>query len=209
MAKAVEPHDIEAESAVLGAVMLRNELWHDAASVLKSEDFYRGAHQKVWASMKRLIEKGSAIDALTLKDDLHREDDLETVGGYAYLSSLVDGVPKSINLVHYARIVREKATLRTVLDIGQRVVNQAYGQADSAMLIEAAVSELLRNVMPDELGAVDLGPGVAEYVRQLDDATTDEVIPTGFRDIDDMMAGGLRAGDLVIVAARPSVGKSS
>jgi replicative DNA helicase len=105
------PHDLESERAVLGAILIRPDVFFDVADVLQADDFYRDAHRRIFRHMRALVDTKTAIDALTLRDALARANELEPVGGAAYVIGLTDGVPRSTNAPDYARIVREKARL--------------------------------------------------------------------------------------------------
>ena len=109
------PHNLEAERSVLGAILLHNDAFNLAAEVIDSVDFFRDAHRRIFGKMVKLAERGDAIDLVTLKEELGRSGELDEVGGPAYLPALVDGVPRSTNVEHYARIVKEKATLRSLI----------------------------------------------------------------------------------------------
>src|SRR5205809_2184305 len=104
------PHNLEAERSVLGAVLLHNDAFNLAAEVIDSSDFFRDAHRRIFDKMVKLVERGDAIDLVTLKEELNRAGELDQVGGPAYITALVHGVPRSTNVEHYARIIQEKAT---------------------------------------------------------------------------------------------------
>ena len=109
------PNNLEAERCVLGAILIHNESFNVAAELIDANDFFRDAHRRVFDKMVGLNERGQAIDFVTLKDELNRSGDLDEVGGPAYISALADGVPRSTNVDHYARIVKEKSTLRNLI----------------------------------------------------------------------------------------------
>src|ERR1700724_3822706 len=109
------PHNLEAERSVLGAILLHNDAFNLAVEVIDSHDFFRDAHRRIFDKMVKLVERGDAIDLVTLKEELGRASELEEVGGPAYIAALVDGVPRSTNVEHSARIVKEKATLRNLI----------------------------------------------------------------------------------------------
>src|SRR6267378_2514917 len=109
------PHNLEAERSVLGAILIHNDAFNQAAEVLKPRDFYRDAHRRIFEKMVQLSERGNAIDFVTLKEELSRSGELDEVGGPAYVASLVDGLPHATNVEYYARIVREKSTLRNLI----------------------------------------------------------------------------------------------
>src|SRR5262249_20371080 len=125
------PHNLEAERSVLGAILLHNDAFNLAAEVIDSADFFRDAHRRIFDRMVTLVERGEAIDLVTHKEELVRSGELEEVGGPAYIASLVDGVPRSTNVEHYARIVKEKATLRSLIFSANKIVASAYeGEED-------------------------------------------------------------------------------
>src|SRR4249920_3846311 len=126
------PHNLEAERSVLGAILLHNDAFNLAAEVIDSKDFFRDAHRRIFDKMVKLVERGDAIDLVTLKEELGRSGDLDQVGGPAYIAALVDGVPRSTNVEHYARIIKEKATLRRLIFSANRIISQAYQAEDDA-----------------------------------------------------------------------------
>src|SRR5712691_1696719 len=109
------PHNLEAERSVLGAILLHNDAFNLAAEVIDSRDFYRDAHRRIFDGMVALAERAHPIDLVTLKEELGRSGDIDEVGGPAYIAALVDGVPRSTNVAQYARIIKEKATLRNLI----------------------------------------------------------------------------------------------
>src|ERR1700694_2393632 len=129
------PHNLEAERSVLGAVLLHNDAFNLAAEVIDSNDFFRDAHRRIFDKMVKLAERGDAIDLVTLKEELGRSGDLEEVGGPAYITALFDGVPRSMNSEHYARIIKEKATLRSLIFSANKILATAYEAEDDADLI--------------------------------------------------------------------------
>ena len=116
------PHNLEAERSVLGAILLHNDAFNLAAEVIDAHDFFRDAHRRIFDKMVNLAERGDAIDLVTLKEELGRSGDLEEVGGPAYIAALVDGVPRSTNVEHYARIIKEKATLRNLIASANKIL---------------------------------------------------------------------------------------
>src|SRR4051794_9192200 len=120
------PHNLEAKKSVLGAILIHNEAFNHAAELIDSRDFFRDAHRRIFDKMVALSERNEAIDLVTLKEELQRSGEIEEVGGPAYIASLGDGVPRSANVEHYARIVKEKATLRNLIHAANRIVADAY-----------------------------------------------------------------------------------
>src|SRR5688572_10575059 len=119
------PHNLEAERSVLGAILLHQDAFDLATEVLDSADFFRDAHRRIFDKMVKLAERGDAIDLVTLKEELSRSGEIDEVGGPAYISALVDGVPRSTNIEHYARIIKEKSTLRRLIFSANRILTTA------------------------------------------------------------------------------------
>ena len=208
------PHNLEAERSVLGAILIHNEAFNHAAELIDSRDFFRDAHRRIFDKMVILSERGDAIDLVTLKDELQRAGELEEVGGPAYIASLADGVPRSANVEHYARIVKEKATLRNVIHAANRILADAYQAEEDADLILDGAEKAIFEIAEDKIreGFVPLRDLVQssfatiEKLQQHKGLVTG--VPTGFVDLDEMTSG-LQPSDLVLVAARPSMGKTS
>src|SRR5215471_10063737 len=208
------PHNLEAEKSVLGAILIHNEAFNHAAELIDSRDFFRDAHRRIFDKMVALSERNEPIDLITLKDELQRAGDLEEVGGPAYIASLADGVPRSANVEHYARIVKEKATLRNVIHAANRILADAYQAEDDADLILDGAEKAIFEIAEDKIreGFVPLRDLVQssfatiEKLQQHKGLVTG--VPTGFVDLDEMTSG-LQPSDLVLVAARPSMGKTS
>src|SRR5476649_2658436 len=208
------PHNLEAERSVLGAILLHNDAFNLAAEVIDSNDFFRDAHRRIFDKMVKLSERGDAIDLVTLKEELGRSGELDEVGGPAYISALVDGVPRHTNVEHYARIIKEKATLRNLIFSANKILATAYAAEDDADLIldqaESAIFKIADDKVRDGFVSLrDLAQGSLDTIEKLH--SRKELVtgvPTGFTDLDEMTAG-LQAGDLVIIAARQSMGKTS
>jgi replicative DNA helicase len=199
---------------VLGAILIHNEAFNHAAELIDSRDFFRDAHRRIFDKMVALSERNEPIDLVTLKDELGRAGDLEEVGGPAYIASLADGVPRSANVEHYARIVKEKATLRSVIHAANRILADAYQAEEDADLILDGAEKAIFEIAEDKIreGFVPLRDLVQssfatiEKLQQHKGLVTG--VPTGFVDLDEMTSG-LQPSDLVLVAARPSMGKTS
>jgi replicative DNA helicase len=208
------PHNLEAEKSVLGAILIHNEAFNHAAELIDSRDFFRDAHRRIFDKMVALSERNDAIDLITLKDELQRAGDLEEVGGPAYIASLADGVPRSANVEYYARIVKEKATLRSLIHSANRILADAYQAEEDADVILDGAEKAIFEIAEDKIreGFVPLRDLVQssfatiEKLQQHKGLVTG--VPTGFVDLDEMTSG-LQPSDLVLVAARPSMGKTS
>ena len=208
------PHNLEAERSVLGAILVHNDAFNLAAQVIDSRDFYRDAHRRIFDKMVMLNERNHAIDFVTLKEELSRAGEIDEVGGPAYVASLADGVPRATNVEYYARIVKEKATLRNLIFAANKILTNAYeADQESDLILDEAESAIFA-VADDRLKAGfvpmrqlvhDSFPKIEQLFEQKRLITG---VPTGFVDLDEMTRG-LQAGDLVIVAARPSMGKTS
>src|SRR6266849_6793948 len=208
------PHNLEAERSVLGAILLHNDAFNFAAEVIDAGDFYREAHRRIFDKMVKLAERGAAIELVTLKEELGRSGDLDEVGGPAYISALIDGVPRSTNVEHYARIIKEKATLRNLIFSANKILSTAYeAEEDADVLLDRAEHAIFAiaddKVRDGFVSLRDLAQSSLETIEKLH-ARKELVtgVPTGFTDLDEMTSG-LQASDLVIIAARPSMGKTS
>jgi len=208
------PHNLEAEKSVLGAILIHNEAFNHAAELIDSRDFFRDAHRRIFDKMVALSERNDAIDLVTLKEELQRSGELEEVGGPAYIASLADGVPRSANVEHYARIVKEKATLRSVIHAANRILADAYHAEEDADLILDGAEKAIFEIAEDKIregftplrDLVQSSFATIEKLQQHKGLVTG--VPTGFVDLDEITSG-LQPSDLVLVAARPSMGKTS
>ncbi len=208
------PHDLDAEKSVLGAVLINNQAFNQAAEVVDAADFYRDAHRRIFEKMVGLTDRGSPVDLLTLKDELARSGELDEVGGPAYISALTDGVPRSSNVEHYAKIVKEKSTLRRLIQSASDVLGRAYdAEEDADDLLDEAERSIfqiaehrLRSGFVPVSQLVDSGYQLIEQLQEHRGLVTGA--PSGFVDLDEMTSG-FQNSDLVIVAARPSMGKTS
>jgi replicative DNA helicase len=208
------PHNLEAEKAVLGAILINNIAFNQTAEVIDSDDFFRVAHQRIFDKMVSLNERNQPVDLVTLKDELARAGELDEVGGPAYISSLTDGVPRSANVEHYAKIVKEKSTLRRLIQSATDVLSRAYdAEEDAENLLDEAersifqiADEKMRSGFVRIGQLVDSGYQLIEQLQAQRGLITG--VPSGFVDLDEMTSG-FQKSDLVIVAARPAMGKTS
>lgn len=208
------PHNLDAERSVLGAILLDNEAFNTAVAIIKPEAFFRDAHRRIFDRMIDLSERRTAIDVVTLREELTRSGELEEVGGVVYLSSLVDGVPHATNVEYYARIVKEKATLRSLIFAAKKIVANAYEADQDADLILDDAEGAIFSVAEDRIkaGFVPMRQLVQESFPKIEKLFQHQSFITGvgthLPDLD-RMTRGFQPGDLVIVAARPSMGKTS
>ncbi|MEO8483685.1 MAG: replicative DNA helicase [Acidobacteriota bacterium] len=208
------PHNLEAEKCVLGAILINNHAFNQATEVIDSGDFFRDAHRRLFDKMIGLSERSQPIDLVTLKDELVRSGELDEVGGPAYISALTDGVPRSANVEHYARIVKEKSTLRRLIQSATEVLGRAYdAEEDADSLLDEAERSIfqiaehrMRSGFVRVGEMVDSGYQMIEKLQQQRGLVTG--VPTGFVDLDEMTSG-FQKSDLIIIAARPGMGKTS
>ena len=214
MAERTLPHNLEAEKCVLGAILIDNPSFNQAAEVIDAGDFFRDAHRRIFEKMIGLSERSQPIDPVTLKDELTRTGELDEVGGPAYVASLTDGVPRSANVEYYAKIVKEKSTLRKLIQSASEVLGRAYdAEQDADDLLDEAERSIfqiaehrLRTGFVPLSELVNSGYELIEKLQEHKGLVTG--VPTGFTDLDEMTSG-FQPSDLVIVAARPSMGKTS
>lgn len=208
------PHSIEAERSVLGAILIENTAINRAQEILKEADFYRDPHRKIFKVMNDLSEKTTAIDTVTVKEELSRAGELDAVGGPAYIASLIDGVPRSANVEYYARIVKEKAILRSLIEAGGRIVSTAYEASQEPDDILDESERLIFQIAQDRLRAgfvpmkaiADQSLKTIEQLAERRELVTG--LPTGYKLLNEYTSG-LQPADLIILAARPGMGKTS
>ncbi|MCP4297620.1 MAG: replicative DNA helicase [Proteobacteria bacterium] len=208
------PHDQEAEQAVLGSVLYDNTTFSEIASVLKPASFFLVAHQYIFQAMIELEENGDPIDEILIGDQLRSKQQLEEVGGYSYIGSLVDCSPEVGHIQHYSKIVQEHALLRelieTTTEIARKSRNPEQNITDLLSDAENKISEIATRTSEENYQHIK--EILIESFTRLEkiSATTDEVtgIPTGFVDLD-RLTSGLQPSDLIVLAARPSMGKTA
>jgi replicative DNA helicase len=208
------PHSLDAEKSVLGAILISNDAFNHAAELIDSHDFFRDAHRRIFDKMVVLSQRGVAIDFITLKDELAKAGELDEVGGPAYVASLADGVPRSTNVEYYARIVKEKATLRNLIHSANKILVEAYQAEQEPDLLLDEAERAIFAIAEDRIRAgfvplrdlVQSSFTTIEKLQQTKGAITG--VPSGFADLDEMTTG-FQPGDLVVIAARPSMGKTS
>ncbi|NHM33581.1 replicative DNA helicase [Neobacillus terrae] len=214
LADRLPPQNIEAEQAVLGAIFLEPSALTMASEMLIPEDFYRAAHQKIFNAMLSLNDHGKAVDLITVTEELAASKLLEDTGGVSYLSELAGSVPTAANIEYYARIVGEKSLLRRLIRTATEIAQDGYTREDE---VEALLSEAEKNIMEvaqrKNAGAFhnikDVLVRTYDNIEQMHNRKGDITgIETGFRELDRMTAGFQR-NDLIIVGARPSVGKTA
>jgi len=210
----VPPQNIEAEQSVLGAVLLENEAINQTLEILTAEDFYRETHREIFRAMMDLSDHNQPVDAITLTDALRTKGVLEQIGGPAYIAELADTVPTAANVSHYARIVREKAVLRSLATIATDIASSAYeANADVDEFLDTAEHRIFeiseRRIKPSFHDMRDLTRESLKILERLyENRELVTGVPTGFKDLD-VLTAGLQPSDLIVLAARPSMGKTA
>ncbi len=208
------PNSPEAERAILGAVLLDNALISQAIELLKIEDFYVPSHRRIFQVMVGLFERGSAIDHILISDDLRRESALESVGGLSFIMNLTYGLPHFTNITHYAKIVKGKSLLRQLVKSANKITAEALEEEDEPEIIldhaEHAIFQLADERTRQGFAHVKpIADALLEHVQEMAGRSAMLTgLTTGFTELD-AMTSGLQRSDLIIVAARPSMGKTS
>ncbi len=213
------PHSVEAEQSVLGGILLDTSAWDKVADLLSESDFYRHEHRLIWRHIGRLTERAQPVDVITVAESLESNAELEKAGGLVYLGTLAQNVPSAANIRRYAEIVRERAIMRKLVEVGSEIATSAYnpGGRSAGQLLDEAESRVLEINEEGERGAqgfIPIPPLLTQVVERIetlygrDNASDVTGIATGFADLD-RMTSGLQPGDLIIVAGRPSMGKTA
>lgn len=209
----IPPHNAEAEQYILGAIILNNQTLVQAAEKLKSEDFFTITHQRIYTRMLVLFEEGRGIDPITLCDELRKVGELDIIGGAAYVASLYEGVPRFSDITNYVRIVKNKAILRRLITTCNLSMMRAFDDEEEPTEILSAHERELFTISEETIKKdfVRVGDVAGERLIEIENVGSREElitgVATGFADID-YMTSGLQKGDLIIVAARPSMGKT-
>lgn len=208
------PHNMEAEQAVLGAIFLDNEALITCTEIIRSEDFYRTAHQRIFQVMEDLAERGEPVDLVTVTDELKDKKILDEIGGVTYLADLANAVPTAANVEYYAKIIEEKATLRRLIRTATKIVSDGYAQEDEIHSILAEAEKGIMEISQRKMrgGFVSIKDVLLETYDRIEMLSNrqGEVtgVPSGYKDLD-QMTSGFQPSDLIIIAARPSVGKTA
>ncbi|HKQ08935.1 MAG TPA: replicative DNA helicase [Blastocatellia bacterium] len=207
------PSNVEAERSILGAILLDNAVCNQAIELLKREDFFLDSHRRIYEKMISLSERGAAIDHITLTDELRKAAEFEQVGGLTYIASLMDGVPRTDTIEHYAKIVKSKSQLRKLITASNQIIASCFDEEDDPEIIIDRAEALIFQIAEDRVrqGFQYIGEVAQRRLEQIEQmAGRPEMItgvPTGFTDFD-QLTSGLQRQDLIIVAARPSMGKA-
>jgi replicative DNA helicase len=214
LAQRLPPQNLEAETSVLGGVLLDNEALNRVLEVIKEGDFYRESHRKIFSAILDLYERSEPVDLITLAEALRKREGLEEVGGIEYLNSLVNSIPTAANITYYAKIVKEKATLRKLVNRATEIVSQVYGHSgdvdDFLDQAERSIFEISEDrVRPSFFPIKDIIKSSFKTIERLyEKRQLITGVPTGFAKLDELTSG-LQASDLIIVAGRPSMGKTA
>ncbi|MCF7944953.1 MAG: replicative DNA helicase [Spirochaetia bacterium] len=211
----VPPHNIDAETAVLGAFLLDNEALTVIADYLRVDDFYRHSHQKIFSAIVSLFHKGEVVDIITLVEELKKNEDLEICGGISYVSNLTSSVPTSANVQYYADIVRSSSIRRQLLKISNEIISKAYDDTEDYKDILAEAEKKIFDIT-DESSAKsgyrlssDVVNETINIIEKLYQAGGDYTgLPTGFPELDNLTSG-FQKSDFIVIGARPSVGKTA
>src|SRR3954471_2733629 len=210
----VPPHDLDAERAVIGAMLVSEAAVSVVGERLEAEDFYSETHRVLYGAMMRLYSKGGPIDQLTLSDELRSVGEFDRIGGRQYVFRLVESVPTAANAARYAEIVRGKALLRAVIDAGSRIQQEAFAEPDDVTQALDAAEQLIYGVsnrqLKEHLAPVsELAPGALEMIQRLYEQEGEVTgVESGFEDLD-RLTTGFHKSDLVVLAARPAMGKTA
>ncbi len=210
------PHSLEAEQSVLGGLMIANDAWDKVADMVTDADFYRPEHRLIFRRMAQLVEASQPIDIVTLADALTHADELDRAGGFAYLAEVARNTPSAANIRAYAIAVRERSSLRALIAAAQTIADSGFhpeGRSSAELLDDAErrIAQISED-RPKVGGPEAINPLLKKAVDRIDELFNSDSaitgISTGFTDLDDMTSG-LQRGDMVVVAARPSMGKTT
>jgi len=213
----VPPHSIEAEQAVLGGLLIDPVAWDQVADIVRDEDFYRQDHRLVFEAMSELAGGGKPVDMVTVAEQLQRRARLDEAGGLGYLGTLARDTPTAVNVRSYAQIVRERSLLRKLISAGREITSSVFSDEGFAArelvdMAEQRVFEIAEQSAGSREGAQRISNMLPGLIDKIDEWHTNpdalRGLPTGFTDFD-KKTGGLRGGDLVIIAGRPSMGKTT
>jgi len=210
----IPPQNIEAEKSVLGSLLLDKEAITKVGDFLKDDDFYKKNHQIIYQAILDLFEKGEEIDILSVINRLKEKKELEEIGGEEYLTELVNFVPTSANVLNYAKIVKKKKVLRDLIEASHEIEQLGYNESEDSDIILDKAEKTIFKIAQRSLTQrfVPLKEDLKEAFERIDKLSKQEIsyrgIPTGFRDLDNILSG-LQKSDLIILASRPSLGKSA
>jgi len=214
LAQRIPPQNLEAEVSVLGGILLENEALNRVLEVMREEDFYREAHRKIFSAILALYERNEPADLITLAEVLRKREHLEDIGGIEYLNSLVNGVPTAANITYYAKIIKEKSLLRKLIHRATEIVSQGYAGSEDVHdfldRAEQAIFEISEDrVRPSFYPIKDIIKSSFKTIEKLfENRQLITGVATGFVKLDELTSG-LQPSELIIVAGRPSMGKTA
>lgn len=210
----VPPQNVEAEQSVIGAMLIEREAISKVAEFLRPEDFYREAHRLIYTTIMDLFNKNDAVDMVTVTENLRKLDKLESVGGISYITSLANSIPTAANVIYHARIIEEKSLLRLLINAATEIAGMGYEGSDEATqildhaerkILEVSGRKMGRDFTPISTIVMDTFNKIEQLYASKGGITG---LPTGFKDLD-RLTSGLQPSDLVLIAARPSMGKTA
>jgi len=216
LALKIPPHSLEAERSVLGGLMLEDRAWDSIAALITAEDFYRNDHRVIFRCMSDLAEQNKPLDIVTISESLDNVNELTNIGGIAYLSELASSTPTASNIKAYAEIVVERATVRNLISVAHEIADSGFNPLGRGAneLIDLAESRVFKigDNRPSRGGPLAVKPLLTKAVQRIDELFQTKGaltgLSTGFREVDEMTMG-LQKGDMIVVAGRPSMGKTS
>jgi replicative DNA helicase len=219
LALKLPPHSVEAEQSLLGALLLDNQAFDRVADLVSAPDFYRDDHRRIWRHIARLVEASRPADVVTVSESIEASEDKDKTGGAAYLAALAQNTPSALHIRRYAELVRERAVQRRLAQVATEIAESALASAgkDVGQLLDEAESKIFQiaeSGARKDQGLLGISPILAKVFERIDHLHSQENpsdvtgVPTGFADLDRKTAG-LQPGDLIIVAGRPSMGKTA
>src|SRR6267142_1716986 len=189
----VPPHSVEAEQSLLGALLLDNQAFDRIGDLVAAEDFYRDDHRRIWRHVERLIGASRPADVVTVAESIEASEDKDKTGGAVYLAALSQNVPSSLNVRRYAELVRERSVQRRLAQVATEIAESAARKDQGLLGIKPILAKVYERI---------------DYLHNQDNPSDVTGVPTGFTDID-IRTAGLQPGDLIIIAGRPSMGKTA
>ncbi|MFA4829835.1 MAG: replicative DNA helicase, partial [Thermodesulfovibrionales bacterium] len=208
------PQNIEAEQSILGAIMIENDALPKVIEIISREDFYKESHRKIYDAMIELFDKSEPIDLITIAEELKKRNEIDAVGGEAYLSSLASQVPTAANIRYHSKIIREKALLRSLIKSASEIASKVYEEnLDADELVDQAERIIFnisdKRIKTSFVGLKDLIKGSFETIEHLyDKKSAITGVASGFTQLDELTSGFQR-GDLIVIGGRPSMGKTA
>lgn len=209
----IMPHSVEAEQAILGCILIDENVPVEVMSKLNGEDFYIDAHSTIFEAMNKIYNSNAPVDFVTLSDELDKAGQLEQVGGIEYLTTLTNVVPSAVNFSHYMNIVKRDSVLRKLISSGQKIIENSYESDDKTEALSFAEKLIFEIAQKEDTTSLEhIGDALKSVIDKFDKISKNKDVlrgmPTGFKDLD-RLTNGLQNSDLILLAARPGVGKTS